>query len=87
MVNIIFSLFIGLLIFTPLAFGTVETWSIALMEAATFFALFLLLFDKIRQKETSLYEIPGIIPLLCFLVYILFQLIPLERASNRIYDD
>jgi O-antigen ligase/tetratricopeptide (TPR) repeat protein len=79
-VNIIFSLFIGLLIFTPLAFGTVETWSIALMEAATFFALFLFLFDKIRQKETSLYEIPGILPLLCFLVYILLQLIPLPSG-------
>lgn len=74
--SIILSLFIGLLIFTPLAFGTVETWSIALMEAATFFALFLFLFSKIRQKETSLYEIPGIIPLLCFLVYVLLQLIP-----------
>lgn len=80
MLNIIFSLFIGLLIFSPLAFGTVETWSISLMEAGTFFALFLLLFDKIRQKETSLYEIPGIIPLLCFLVYILLQLIPLPSG-------
>lgn len=91
MVNIIFSLFIGLLIFTPLAFGTVETWSIALMEAATFFALFLFLFEKIRQKETFLYEIPGMIPLLCFLVYILLQLIPLPSGiiaiiSPEIYN-
>ena len=78
--NIISSLFIGLLLFTPLAFGTVEPWSIALMEAATLCALFLLLLDKARQKEASLYEIPGIIPLLCFLVYILFQLVPLPSG-------
>jgi O-antigen ligase/tetratricopeptide (TPR) repeat protein len=78
--SIVFSLFVGLLIFTPLAFGTVEPWSIALMEAVTFCALLLFLFERMRNKETSLYEIPGIIPLLCFLVYILFQLIPLPSG-------
>jgi O-antigen ligase/tetratricopeptide (TPR) repeat protein len=50
------------------------------MEAAIFSALFLLLLKKARQRETSLYEIPGIIPLLCFLVYILLQLIPLPSG-------
>ncbi len=84
MVNFIFLLFIGLLIFTPLAFGTVETWSIAIMEAATFFALLLFLLEKIRQKETALYEIPGIIPLLCFLSYIVLQLIPLPSGIMAI---
>ena len=80
MANIVFSLFIGLLLFTPLAFGTVEPWSISLMEAATLAALILLLFNTMRKKETSLHEIPGIIPLSCFLVYMLFQLVPLPSG-------
>ena len=80
MANIIFSLFIGILIFTPLAFGTVEPWSIALMEVATFSALFLLLFNKVRRKEPLLYEIPGIIPLICFFIYMLIGLVPLPSG-------
>jgi len=84
--KIIVAIFIVLLLFSPLAFGTVEPWSIALMEAATFFALFLLLFQKVRRKETALYEIPGIIPLFCFLVYIIIQLIPLPSGIIRIFS-
>ncbi len=86
MTKTIVAIFIGLLLFSPLAFGTVEPWSIALMEAATFFALFLLLFQKMRLKKTSLYEIPGIIPLACFLVYIILQIIPLPSGIIKIFS-
>jgi O-antigen ligase/Flp pilus assembly protein TadD len=82
--NIIFSLFVGILLFTPLAFGTVEPWSIALMEAATVSALLFLLFNNMRRKETSLYEIPGITPLVFFLAYMLFQLVPLPSGIVEI---
>jgi len=78
--NIIFSIFTGILIFTPLAFGTVEPWSVALMEAAALSALLLLLFNTMRRKETSLYEIPGITPLVFFFACILFQLVPLPSG-------
>lgn len=84
MTNIVFSIFVGILIFSPLAFGTVETWSLFIMETFAFFALFLLLFRKARQKGAILYEIPGILPLICFLLYFLFQLIPLPSGIMEV---
>jgi len=78
--NIIFFLFVGVLVLAPLAFGTVESWSIALMEAAALSALLLLLFKKIRRNEEYLYEVPGIVPLVCLLAYMLFQAVPLPTG-------
>jgi len=65
-----------LIIFTPLAFGTVEPWSYAIMEILTALALFSFIISLI-QKKTDIHEVPGIVPLLVFLAYILFQLLPL----------
>ena len=65
-----------LIIFTPLAFGTVEPWSYAVMEILTATALLFFLISLIKKKE-DLYDVPGIVPLLVFLAYILFQLLPL----------
>ncbi|MCP4020825.1 MAG: O-antigen ligase family protein, partial [Desulfobacteraceae bacterium] len=69
-------IFIFLIIFTPLAFGTVEPWSYAIMEILTAFAL-LLFFLSVIRKDDELYKVPGIIPLILLLSYVLFQLIPL----------
>ena len=65
-----------LIIFTPLAFGTVEPWSYAVMEILTAGA-FLLFAISLVQKKEDLYAAPGMVPLLLFLAYILFQLVPL----------
>jgi len=65
-----------LIIFTPLAFGTMEPWSYAIMEILTAAAFFSFLIGIIKQKE-ELYCVPGIVPLLVFLSYILFQIVPL----------
>lgn len=65
-----------LIIFTPLAFGTVEPWSYAVMEIVTALGLLFFLISVIQKKE-DLYAVPGIVPLFVFLAYILFQLVPL----------
>ncbi|MEW6586230.1 MAG: O-antigen ligase family protein, partial [Nitrospirota bacterium] len=86
--SIIFSVFIFLLIFPPLAFGAVETWSLAIIETLSLSSLILLL---VRNSRSSLYRIPGIVPLCLFLFYIAFQLIPLpppviKAISPSTYD-
>ncbi len=65
-----------LILFTPLAFGTVESWSYAVMEILTATAFLSFVICLVRKKE-DLYAVPGMVPLLLFLAYILFQLVPL----------
>jgi O-antigen ligase/tetratricopeptide (TPR) repeat protein len=84
MPKIIFTIFIFILIFSPLAFGTVEPWSLTIMETFSIFSLFLLLIRNLKYKDTFLYEIPGIIPLTLFLAYILIQLIPLPSGIIKV---
>jgi O-antigen ligase/tetratricopeptide (TPR) repeat protein len=74
-----FRIFLFLLIFAPLAFGTVEPWSYAVMEVLSFSALCLFALKVIRNRESFL-SAPGILPFLLFLFYILFQIIPLPPS-------
>jgi len=69
-------LFYFLIIFTPLAFGTVEFWSLAVMEILSMTALFAFMISSMKNKE-EIHAVPGIIPLLLFLLFILIQIIPL----------
>ncbi len=69
-------LFFFLIFFTPLAFGTTELWSYAVMEVSTALALLLLIVHLLGHKG-SFYSVPGLLPLLFFLLYIVFQIIPL----------
>ncbi len=80
----IFMLFIFILIFAPLAFGTVEPWSLTIIESCSLLAFLLLLLGKLKSKETFFYEIPGSIPLLCLLALIGIQLVPLPGSIIRI---
>lgn len=73
------SLFFFLFIFSPLAFGTTEPWSYAIMETLCGLACCFFVIHMVKNKA-QLYAVPGIIPLLVFLFYILFQLIPLPPA-------
>jgi O-antigen ligase/tetratricopeptide (TPR) repeat protein len=72
----VYRIFIFLLIFSPLAFGTVEQWSLTLMETASILALCLFFIGNIHTGKI-LYKVPGIVPLLLVLVYMIVQLIPL----------
>lgn len=65
-----------LLFFTPLAFGTVEPWSYAVMEILTAAGISAGCLSLLKNKE-ELYETPGIFALVLFLMYILFQIMPL----------
>ncbi|HAM52933.1 MAG TPA: hypothetical protein DCP92_20380 [Nitrospiraceae bacterium] len=84
MSGLIYSIFITLLIFAPLAFGTVEPWSFAVLECFSFLALVLCVVEKRREAEPLLYEVPGLFPLTLFLAYILFQLVPLPAGLLRV---
>ncbi|MEW6052666.1 MAG: O-antigen ligase family protein [Nitrospirota bacterium] len=77
-------LFLCILIFSPLAFGAVELWSLVIMETTSIAALLLLLLRNVRKKDPFLYEMPGIIPLLCLLAYAGLQIIPLPPEFVRI---
>jgi O-antigen ligase/tetratricopeptide (TPR) repeat protein len=84
MIRYIFVIFIFLLVFSPLAFGTVEAWSLAVMEVLAMAALFLFFLRKVREDHSVLYEVPGIVPLVCLLVFILIQLVPLPASIVKI---
>ncbi len=57
---------IGLLVFTPLAFGTVQVWSISLMHLATVFMLALWFFKMNAQGRFRLVRTPLDLPILAF---------------------
>ncbi len=80
----VYRLFIFVLIFTPLAFGTVERWSYTVMETISLSALCLLLFQIVRSRSTRIYEVPGLLPLSMFLAYIVFQAIPLPSFVIKV---
>jgi len=85
MTKTVLAIFFGLLVLSPLAFGTVEQWSLTLMEAAIFLAAALYAGSKKSGRGPSVvYEVPGIVPLLFFLLYILFQLVPLPAFAVKI---
>jgi len=71
------------LIFSPLAFGTVEPWSLAILELSVFFILLLLSFRNFHSPAGHFFYPPGMLPLLILLLYILFQLVPLPLDIVR----
>jgi O-antigen ligase len=82
--KVIFGIFLFVLIFSPLAFGTVEPWSFAVMETLSLLALFLLLSRKKHDKDIYLYQVPGLVPLALLSIYIFMQLIPLPPGILKI---
>jgi len=72
-------IYLFILIFAPLAFGAVEQWSLAIMGCLCLFTLLWYVISLHRQKE-MLYEVPGILPLLLLLLYMLFQIVPLPAG-------
>ena len=93
--SIPYKLFLFTIIFSPLAFGTVEPWSLFIMEISTFTAICIMLAEHLRKKGALFYEAPGLLPLMALLAYIGFQLLPLppemvsvlSPASYALYRD
>ncbi len=75
--------FLAVLIFSPLAFGTVEAWSYAVMESMIGLCALLLLFPR---RQTPLYRPPGLVPLFLIAAYLLLQVIPLPPALVRLFS-
>ncbi len=90
----IYGIFLFVLVFAPVAFGTVESWSIAIMEISALSALFLLLINH-RFNKLPFYDVPGILPLILLLCYMLAQLAPapsffikaISPETYSIYDN
>jgi len=79
-----FGILLFLIIFCPLAFGTVELWSQAIMESAALVCLSLLLFRAVRHPVRQFYEVPGMVPLLLLLGFIFLQTVSLPPAVVKI---
>lgn len=69
-------LFLFALVFAPLAFGTVEHWSLASLEIITAIA-FAVLFLGVWLGKRQSQRVVGLIPLLLLYGFLLFQLLPL----------
>ena len=76
MKNTIQRLYIAILLFAPLAFGTTETWSKTILMGAIFLDA-LLYFDYIWPRRRSLLVVPGLYFLLGMIGVMLLQVIPL----------
>lgn len=72
-----------LIFFSPLAFGTKADWSYGLMEALAGAGLLVFILAVARDQE-PLFEVPGLVPLLIFLAYILFQVFPLPPVIVKL---
>jgi len=74
-------LFLFALIFSPMAFGTVEIWSYLILEVIICASALLFFYSS---KNESLYQCPGILPLILVNAFLLFQVIPLPGYFVKI---
>ncbi len=77
-----YKLYLFILIFAPLAFGTVELWSLGTVEVLTGLSAVLLFWSICFYRKKS-YSIPGIVPLLLLLLFMLVQLVPFPVTFVR----
>ena len=73
---------ISLIIFTPLAFGSVEIWSITIMELIVVFISTLWMLKMVHQGEISFVKTPLNFPIFLFLGLVVFQLLPLSLIHS-----
>jgi len=78
------ALLLFLIFFTPLAFGTVETWSWSIMELAALLILVLWLAKTALRSELPPLKSPLNIAVLFFLFFVLFQLTPLPPKALKV---
>ena len=83
MINLSFRLFILTLVFAPLAFGSVEHWSLMTVELLASLSLCLVMLGLVYRKD-PVYRVPGILPLFLLLLYILLQLLPIPVELLKI---
>jgi hypothetical protein len=93
MKKIPYVLFISTLVFAPLAFGTVEHWSVLTLELLVALAVLTFCLSLVRSSRPLL-SIPGLVPLLLLAGWMLLQMVPLppfivkvlSPEAYRIYE-
>ena len=77
------ALFLGALIFAPLAFGTVEHWSLLTLQLLIAAALVSFCLQRFPPNE-KLLEVPGLLPLCLLLGWMALQIVPLPLALVKL---
>ena len=83
MSTISFRLFLFILAFAPLAFGTSEHWSMMTVQLMTVIS-FLFCLVGLKKSSDPLYKVPGLTPLLLLLGFMGLQLIPLPSQIVQV---
>lgn len=78
-----FAVFLIVLFFAPLAFGTTEVWSTVIAQLLAGVAV-LLWFRPWPGRKAQFYRSPGLLPFLLFLVWSYVQLVPLPVAAVQV---
>ncbi|WP_419176494.1 O-antigen ligase family protein [Desulfosediminicola sp.] len=81
--KIITTLYLVILVFAPTAFGTTELWSMVTVEMLTGLVA-VGVFTYFCFLKKRLYVIPGIVPLLLLLAFMVVQLVPLPPELVRV---
>jgi len=84
MITTSYYLLVFLLIFSPLAFGTVDVLPQMLTQAASFGGLFLYYLACLLPGRKKIYRPPGLIPLCLVLGFLLLQIVPLPMGIIQI---
>ncbi len=83
MFTLSYRLFLFVLAFAPLAFGTVEHWSLTIVEILVVIAMLACLFGLRSEGESGLRP-PGTIPFLMVIILMALQLVPLPPSVIKI---
>ena len=83
MTKISYALFILTLIFAPLAFGTVEQWSLLIVQILIAASIFTFCLQRGQSKNT-LFHVPGLIPLLLLVGWMTIQVVPMPMSFVKV---
>jgi O-antigen ligase/Tfp pilus assembly protein PilF len=75
----IYGLYLAILVFAPLAFGSVDAWALAVVETGAAFGLLLWIIHGSGETR-PLVRVPGLMPLFFMLGWAFVQLIPLPAG-------
>jgi tetratricopeptide (TPR) repeat protein/O-antigen ligase len=75
---------ISLIIFTPLAFGSTALWAVMIIESIALMLLAIWILKMLANSEISYIKTPLNIFIILFLLFIIFQLLPLPLSFIRL---
>lgn len=94
LLNTIYGLYLFILLFAPLAYGSVDYWALAIVETGAALGLLLWVIHHTRSGRSLVWG-PGLVPLLLMLGWLLFELVPLPAgwvalispATHNVYQE